>query len=195
MDTAKINVVNNSGQGVLVSWRTIENNLNSNWDLQFCDYTTCYTNNFQPLIEDGDTATLPDGYNGSWYLGVDIGDLDGAFSVWKIEVNFIDFGVYDTLTWTTEDLTSSKSLSLNSRNVSIYPNPANDQLNLVFDDASISEGMNYDLYSIVGRSVKNGVVNRTKTIIETSNLQSGVYILQVNSESGESVLHEKIVVE
>ena len=46
---AHILMSNNSGGPVQISWTAITNTLNNNWDLQFCDCNTCYTNNFGPL--------------------------------------------------------------------------------------------------------------------------------------------------
>ena len=56
----------------------------------------------------------------------------------------------------------------------IYPNPANDLLNI----NGIGEG-NYSIFNILGEVIYSNVVNHDKITIDISSLQSGKYFVQV----------------
>ncbi|WP_196888606.1 T9SS-dependent choice-of-anchor J family protein [Aureivirga sp. CE67] len=73
---------------------------------------------------------------------------------------------------------SNEEFSLSSFN--IFPNPVKDQINLSFE--TIGE-YNVVLSDILGREVRNvKVSNLSNTSIDVSDLKSGNYILNVNSE-------------
>lgn len=61
--------------------------------------------------------------------------------------------------------------------ISFYPNPCKDELNLIFNSKQV-EKLNYSIYDITGKRVKNDLV--PGSIINTSNLNSGFYILELN---------------
>ncbi len=59
--------------------------------------------------------------------------------------------------------------------IKVFPNPANDELNLVTPFGSFD----YELIDLLGRSVMQGQCTGTETKIGISNLQSGCYVLKV----------------
>lgn len=73
--------------------------------------------------------------------------------------------------------------------ISIYPNPCKDDLNLIFNNNK-PENLNYSIYDITGKRIKSDVVKGTK--ISTRELSSGFYILEL-SKNGYSV-REKFIV-
>lgn len=73
--------------------------------------------------------------------------------------------------------------------ISIYPNPCKDDLNLIFNNNK-PENLNYSIYDITGKRIKSDVVKDTK--ISTRELSSGFYILEL-SKNGYSVRQKFIV--
>ncbi|MFV0599463.1 MAG: T9SS type A sorting domain-containing protein [Bacteroidales bacterium] len=73
--------------------------------------------------------------------------------------------------------------------ISIYPNPCKDDLNLIFNNNK-PENLNYSIYDITGKRIKSDFIKDTK--ISTRELSSGFYILEL-SKNGYSV-REKFIV-
>ena len=60
---------------------------------------------------------------------------------------------------------------------SVYPNPANSQIN-VKADAKLF-GSVYTIYDNTGKLVLSGKINSANTIIELGNLSGGIYMFSV----------------
>lgn len=64
-------------------------------------------------------------------------------------------------------------------NVSIYPNPASNRLNI----SAASTIQNAEIYNVLGKKVMNVTINKTSESIDISNLASGVYMIKYNIEN------------
>jgi hypothetical protein len=72
----------------------------------------------------------------------------------------------------------------------IYPNPANNSLNIV----SYAAGINtISIYNINGQEVLNTEVNANQIRLNTSNLSSGIYIIDI--KSNKTTIKRKLVIE
>lgn len=85
------------------------------------------------------------------------------------------------------------ALSLNSSDnvmdaISIYPNPTSDVLHI----ANLQKPHSYRLYNILGKLVKQGNLVNEMEILNTSDLQSGMYIMNLIDRSG-NISQQKIV--
>jgi acetyl esterase/lipase len=76
-------------------------------------------------------------------------------------------------------------LALNNQ-IQLFPNPAADQLNIALSDQSIAL-TSYSVLDLTGKVVLNGNINEAKASINTGSLPSGVYMLQINTNKGNSV--------
>lgn len=85
-------------------------------------------------------------------------------------------------------------LSIDEQNVkkevSIYPNPANDELHI----ENAQPLTTYQLYNIVGALVLGGQINAGSNTITIKHLPSGLYMLALTDEDGKRTVH-KIVKE
>lgn len=70
---------------------------------------------------------------------------------------------------------------------SAYPNPANEYLNLTVDVSALQSKhkMNYMLYDINGKLLKNGNIEGTETKIYMNKNNQGIYFLKVLSDNKE----------
>jgi hypothetical protein len=76
--------------------------------------------------------------------------------------------------------------------VAVYPNPADDVLNVVnFGEETVT----YQLVSSTGQVCMNGQFADTYNQIDVSQLATGMYILMVSSEEGELLSSERIIKE
>ena len=64
--------------------------------------------------------------------------------------------------------------------VNVYPNPASNFINV---EAS-SNISNVEIYTISGQKVGDFTANGTQTVISTSNLSNGMYMMRINTENG-----------
>ncbi|MFY9310883.1 MAG: T9SS type A sorting domain-containing protein [Bacteroidia bacterium] len=91
------------------------------------------------------------------------------------------FGSYSTgITSACDYITSIDESQLDKREVKIYPNPANDKLNVVVDLKPSETGI-IEIADIVGKLQNSHILNRNNNITEISigNLNKGVYIYKV----------------
>ncbi len=94
-------------------------------------------------------------------------------------------------------ITSIYENSVNTQ-INIYPNPANDYLYVDIININNSKNIcNYSIYDITGRKINQDNIilntNRTKTIIDISNLSIGLYILKIHSE--EFTINSKFLID
>ena len=79
--------------------------------------------------------------------------------------------------------------------LSLFPNPANDQLFVSWDQSTLVEG-NVQLYSLQGQALlqreEQFLPGRPNVVISTEEIPDGVYLLQVGV--GEAILRKRIVV-
>ncbi|WP_445747128.1 T9SS type A sorting domain-containing protein [Polaribacter sp.] len=62
---------------------------------------------------------------------------------------------------------------------SMYPNPANNRLNI----SAANTIKNAEIYNVLGKKVMNVTINKTSESIDISNLASGVYMIKYNIEN------------
>ena len=74
----------------------------------------------------------------------------------------------------------------------VYPNPAQDVLNITLDNSLLSSVTHTVLYDIQGRMVKD--FGASKTNLDVSSVASGVYLLTVNVDNGAYTESKKIII-
>lgn len=95
--------------------------------------------------------------------------------------------------WKT-DVLSADSFAVNDV-FSVYPNPANDEINISLISNVVKEA-SFEVYDIIGKTILTGDLSIDNNIksrkIDTSELTNGVYLLKINS--GNLTATKKIVV-
>jgi hypothetical protein len=81
----------------------------------------------------------------------------------------------------TADNTSSINESTNTLEIGVYPNPANDWINIRMNEGG---RYTYNLFDMSGKTVLAGNFYSQVSTIQLNNVMDGVYILQVNSQNG-----------
>lgn len=81
-------------------------------------------------------------------------------------------------------------------NLSLYPNPANDELTLLLDGNQISD-RNWVIYDALGVPVVQGIIPASygTATISTNNLSSGWYLLVLQPENGKKGITKKLVIQ
>lgn len=102
-----------------------------------------------------------------------------------VEAAIDDFNVYDA--WQT----SIQQVSANN-GVKIYPNPANNTLNISLNN--VSDNGNIYLYDLTGKQVAGTTISNSNSSysINTAALPSGTYMIMI--QNGSNILSQKVVI-
>jgi uncharacterized protein (TIGR02145 family) len=69
---------------------------------------------------------------------------------------------------------------LRTNNIGLYPNPADDIINLKISD--LKSDLNFVIYDALGRIVNSGIINAETTSLDISNLATGFYIIKAENQ-------------
>jgi len=114
----------------------------------------------QKQIEVSATYTFSDEYVQA-YTKTAFPESDGEFSVINVSKN-------------------SFRIETNSLGISVFPNPVTDVLN-ISSEYSIKR---ITILNFVGQTMFDNEINNTITVINTSNLQSGIYFIRIETSAG-----------
>jgi glucose/arabinose dehydrogenase len=89
------------------------------------------------------------------------------------------------------------TLSINdseANTISIFPNPAKHELNIQFSPERITSFENVAIYNMQGKIVKTvNPINTALLNVNTSELASGFYVLQIKTKDGELTTHKLVI--
>lgn len=189
------NITNKSGANIKIDWKVSAHNLPASWaglsNLGICDNSLCRDNNGNQLLS-GTTFTSDDyvpnvkgdfhfqmiGYDdpsivpGTYYVTINMKENGGTTSK---DVTFI------FSKWTT----SVGSVSQSSDGVLVYPNPANNVINVQF--GKYKNIQNVSIYNLVGRQMANYNVSGTDAKLNISKIPTGVYFIRLSDNNGNIV--------
>jgi hypothetical protein len=99
-------------------------------------------------------------------------------------------------TFATNNLSCQSTTSLNEKgnntDISIYPNPAHENVMLKF---STSTKGSIIVYTIDGSEVLKGNINGFNTSVDLNNISKGLYFIAVIDQQGQIIANKKIVKE
>lgn len=104
------------------------------------------------------------------------------YSEWNILSPFAEYNFSENCTLNTI------GLDKNNIQLSVYPNPAYDNLYITSSE-NITD---ITIYNMLGQKVKQTEVKSNESIIDVSNLNSGTYFIIVNSTTGSNT--QKIII-
>lgn len=64
-------------------------------------------------------------------------------------------------------------------NIITYPNPATDNVNILFENLETASAPEYQLFDLYGRNLMNGRIMEQETALDISSLANGLYLLKV----------------
>ena len=103
-------------------------------------------------------------------------------SSYRIDLN-------DNILATNNDLLTNKNI--------LYPNPAQNYVNILFSDNHIDNKIKVELYDIQGKQIKSSnlsfqIVSKNKLKIDLNNIKTGHYFLKINHK-GQTETHKLLV--
>ena len=139
--------------------------------------------NFTPLVYTEQTATYTAPAAGNYYVGFECySPIHSATQQAYVLLDAV------SVTSNLPPLSNNQFDLLDS--LSVFPVPATTQVNVSLDDALLES---IEIADVNGRIVKSIKVNATSTIINVSDLSTGVYMMNIKSDKGNVV--KKIVKE
>jgi hypothetical protein len=149
--------------------------------------------NADVLTSSNDTLNNQWYLNGSIILGADnptyIADEKGCYSVGVTNPATSCSSLSDT-TCVSTVISGIKRLSINSNQLSIYPNPTSGQFTVKSDDNQ--NGYAVEVYNVVGEKVFQSVLSNSQITIDLSSKSAGLYFVYLKSE--ESVEVGKVLI-
>ncbi|SFT74676.1 Por secretion system C-terminal sorting domain-containing protein [Lishizhenia tianjinensis] len=178
-----------SPEAIQYNWELISNTFPSAWSYSLCDYGGCAVG--IPSSGSMNPISLSEAENGvkGWFkLNLTTGSTAGTG---KVEIYVYDSNDYsrgDTVSWEISWDPQTAAIENNeSTEISMFPNPANDQvtINGIGDyTATIYNSLGAEALSIEGKE---------NTPFDVSSLESGVYIVAIKTSTDE-VLTKRLVI-
>lgn len=177
-----------------VQWRIISSNLPAAWmnTVGICDNFTCYgTADIWPTQTK--TSSYPAG-EGVFDVTLDLSSFapDGPY-VMKVRLNnsaVTTDTFVQTYIVTRTPGTSSVASVKSSSNVSLYPNPATNSVNLVYDAGA--DIRNIAVYNIIGKQVSLfRPTDNSSANLNIDNIPSGIYFVRLINSRGDVVSTRK----
>ncbi len=183
------NITNTSSTDLYLKWRMTNSDTSNGWKLTgFCDNVTCYTNVGSGWhVTDAYVPNVP----GNFYALFNGNNAPVGSSAW-IEVN-----VHDTVSHYQKTLiyvaykgtNNVVSVTRADDNVVLYPNPARNSVNVVFNQ---SMGVkNIAIYNLIGKAVSVYKVNGNSAKLELNEVPSGIYFVRLMNSRGQIVATRK----
>ncbi|HEY4799164.1 MAG TPA: T9SS type A sorting domain-containing protein, partial [Bacteroidia bacterium] len=91
---------------------------------------------------------------------------------------------YATAVWVDPFGTGVNSIFRENNSIRIFPNPAGNQTNIYIADYSAKNKTTLELLSVDGKLLKSISVQDKTTVLDISELSSGIYILKVTDNNG-----------
>ena len=168
LQTLTISQLNISSDTIVLGWKKVSDTVPLDWEASICDNRICYT----VLMDSGTMNPIARTETGFLILHivahVNYGSAIVRYAVWDIQTP----GLKDTVTFIMSTIGSSGITESVNKNVnSISPNPAKDNISVVFSD---KREHNFAIYNLLGERIYSGVAFE-KAQISTATFANGMY--------------------
>ncbi len=201
--TPSDNITNTSATGGLrIVWHVVTGDFPADWRTAacfgICDNNTCYGNDGGTALWNGSTPgpnhysmpytyNTPGGFNlslsyatvttGTHYITIELKDTSGA--TYTKNITFL----------VTKAPTSVPIVTNGEEKVMLYPNPATDELNVVYD--ANADVKNIAVYNIIGKVMNVYKVTGNSANLNLDNIPSGIYFVRLFNSNGNVVVTRK----
>ena len=98
----------------------------------------------------------------------------------------------DTLSIIVENCTTGMNqLSINNEQLSVYPNPANNILNVVLRQAQ-DDNATLVITDMMGNTVKQSIMYNSQSLINVADLADGIYNISISTNDG--VVNKRLII-
>jgi hypothetical protein len=193
-DVTVVNLIKSSNTDtVYLKWNVIDSYFDPNWTLDgFCDNKLCDQNTVSLL--NGTFHTSYGYVANQWgdFHAIFKGDNAAANSYAYIRVFATDIATHysKTLTFIARKApTGVVTVTRSEDNIILYPNPATDNLNVIFDAGA--DVKNIAVYNLIGKIVSIYKVNGNSAKLNVNNIPSGIYFVRLLDGQGRVIATRK----
>ncbi|BDS09437.1 T9SS type A sorting domain-containing protein [Aureispira anguillae] len=179
----------NPADSVTLGYTVVHNDMPASWDQLLCVYGLCVGSNF-PVGTNGTMSPLTGGNRGFVKLTINPLSLDQSamFQMYVYDINNPTNG--DTLTYLIEATTPIGYLE-NDHSLSVYPNPATNQIQLESDKDWIHS---VEIYALNGQLVQTETSLHTQRLsLNIEDLEQGIYTIKT-STTNNAIRIQKLIV-
>ncbi len=178
-----------------IDWKVVETNFPADWQsiFQACDNNSCYPLPTLLPISAGRTKTSAEYFNGpgAFSIGADFASVT-SYGTYYVRFKFMSNATTDTTVETfifNRTTTGVSSLIKSTDDVVIYPNPANNELNVVYD--ANADVKNIAVYNIIGKVMTVYKVTGESANLNLEAIPSGIYFVRLLNSHGAVVATRK----
>ena len=91
------------------------------------------------------------------------------------------------------NITGINEVKLNNSILKIYPNPANDFINIQIDNINLSEPLTLEVYDVTGKKVFISSLTQMQNKLNISDWAKGMYMIEISQNKNS--IHKKIIVQ
>lgn len=200
--TVADNITNRTGSNVAISWHVLNaTDLPSDWltsaAFGICDNVNCRGNAGGQLWNGTSGLSFNSTYYpnsahdsaGNFSLSLDFSSATTLGTHW-VTVQITDGTTTKNETYVlTKVATAVPAVTANETNVVLYPNPANDEINLVYD--ANADVKNIAVYNIIGKLMTVYKVSGNSANLNLGNVPSGIYFARLVNANGQVVATRK----
>ncbi len=174
---ANIEITTPTVQAIQYKWQLISNDIPIGWTYSLCDYTNCYPG----IPHDGTmteiTATeAANGTNGFFKITINPNDIEASATAKIYVYDSQDITMGDTIEFNFTHVIPLSVETETTQAISIYPNPANAQLNI--QNTSKNSITNLSIYNVAGKIMYDSkLLGNSTESIDISKYASGVYFV------------------
>ncbi len=187
-------ITNLTSSTITINWRILNTNITTasgKWYSAFglCDNKTCYNNG---VLAGSSKTTLDVAGNATMDFKISITDLAGVTNngPFYVTVEASNGTTLDTATFVLSKwATNVNNINKSNDNVSLYPNPATNEVNVVFN--GLSDVKTVGIYNLIGKLQSIYKVSGTSANINVETLPSGIYLLRLMDSQGHPVVIRK----
>jgi len=203
------NITNITGNNLALSWHVTACDFPVDWltvaAFGICDDVNCRNNSGGSLWNE--TTGSGNTFTSIYYTnGAVLHDSVGGFSLsldlasaTTMGTHSVTINIRDTVSGYNKNVTFTISKLVNTvavpavpvggGDVILYPNPANDDVNVIYDAAS--DVRNIAVYNIIGNVLTVYKVSGSSANLDLSNFQSGIYFVRLYDGEGRVVATKK----
>lgn len=189
--------ISTSTGSTTVKWKVIDCNFPADWQpgLGICDNNLCYTNTSSTLWpNEGVHTSYPyTTTSGDFHAQIDLTSattLGCYFAKVKLYNQTVISDSNSTETFVLCNVASSvPNVAGNETNVKLYPNPASDEINVVYD--ANADVRNIAVYNIIGKLMMVYKVSGNSANLNLENVPAGIYFVRLVNSNGQVVTTRK----
>lgn len=160
-----------------LQWETMNNSLNSNWQITLCDYGACYFGVPTGKVMD----PVPPGDKGFLKLSITVDNTTGpaavSFKVWEEGVPSTE----EIVTFNLDVILNAAGITL-EKQVQMFPNPVSNTLNFQLPEKLT--GSELMLFNAQGAVVATQTIAAGQTEVDVTALPVGTYFARLTTKEG-----------